>query len=335
MGLRDTIKKGILKTSLIKIPLNKKKEILTILCIHGVTINEKFGKTANYEGRHIHKDAFADILEYLLRYFHPIVLEQLNGFYYKGKPLPKNPIFITFDDGFGNNYDHAFSVLKQFNCPATIFLPTGYIDNKAGFWVERLEYSIHNTKSKMLEVTIFDNNFDFPLYTNEEKEIAYKTLLRFLKNGLSFSKIEETVQHVCDYLGFSGLNVIEHNEDYRFLTWDEIKEMSRYGISFGGHTVNHVNLTCEDIENAEWEIKTSRAEIEKQLGNECIAFCYPFGRSGYSSKIEGFLKDAGFKFSFQLGGELNDRKTNPLLLNRIPLGWDSKKEDVLWHILRE
>jgi hypothetical protein len=214
-------------------------------------------------------------------------------------------------------------------------LPTGYIDNKVGFWVERLEYSIHNSAVKRLKLNILDNDFDFLLNTNVEREMAYRTILGHLKNGLIFLKIEEAVQLICDRLGFLLLDIIRENEDYRFLTWEEVKEMEACGISFGAHTVNHVNLTYEDMESVQWEIMSSKAEIEKQLGKECIAFCYPFGRSGYSSKIEGLLKDAGFKFSFQLGGELNDRKTNPLLLNRIPLGWGSRKEDVLWHILRK
>lgn len=335
MTLKNVVKNIILNTPIVRVLLNFKKEILTILCFHGVTQYSRFGKTGNYEGRHIRKDAFAAILEYLLRYFHPISLGQLEGFYYKKERLPDNPIFITFDDGFSNNYYHAFPVLKQFKCAAVIFVATGYIDNKASFWVERLEYSILNTQLKNFKMAVLDEDFDLPLSTNSERNIAYKTILQFLKAGFTFQKINESVNFICDYLGFHDLDVIGNNEDYRFLTWEEVKEMEGCGISFGAHTVNHVNLIYEDIEKAEWEIKTSKIDIEKHLGKECIGFCYPFGRSGYNTKIEGLLKKAGFKFSFQLGGKLNDRRTNPFLLNRISLGWESKKEDVMWHILRK
>ncbi|MGD1046149.1 MAG: polysaccharide deacetylase family protein [Bacteroidota bacterium] len=244
-------------------------------------------------------------------------------------------MFITFDDGFSNNYSQAFPILKRLQCPATIFLATAYIDNKAGFWVERLEYSIHNSKIKRLMAHVLGTDFDLPLSTIEEKENAYNVLLRFFKKGFSFSDVDKAVRHVCDHLGFPKLNIIEDNEDYSFLTWENAREMAASGISFGAHTVNHVNLINEDIGKAEWEIKTSKDEIEKQLGKECIAFCYPFGRSGYNSTMESLLKKAGLKFSFQLGSELNNRHTNPFLLNRIPLGWGTKKEDLLWHILRK
>ena len=39
-------------------------------------------------------------------------------------------IIITFDDGYGNNFEHAFPLLKKYKCQATIFLITDYIDGK-------------------------------------------------------------------------------------------------------------------------------------------------------------------------------------------------------------
>lgn len=36
--------------------------------------------------------------------------------------LPKNPIFITFDDGYRNNYENAYPILKKYGAKASIFL---------------------------------------------------------------------------------------------------------------------------------------------------------------------------------------------------------------------
>ncbi len=38
----------------------------------------------------------------------------------KGSPLPENPIFITFDDGYLSNYEYAYPILKELNLKATI-----------------------------------------------------------------------------------------------------------------------------------------------------------------------------------------------------------------------
>lgn len=48
------------------------------------------------------------------------------------KYLPRT-VVATFDDGFEDNFIHAFPVLSKYNVPATIFLITGYIDKKEGY----------------------------------------------------------------------------------------------------------------------------------------------------------------------------------------------------------
>ncbi len=45
--------------------------------------------------------------------------------------LPKNPIIITFDDGYSSNYELAYPILKQLEIPATIFVVTDTVGAKA------------------------------------------------------------------------------------------------------------------------------------------------------------------------------------------------------------
>jgi len=45
----------------------------------------------------------------------------------KGTPLPPNPLMITLDDGFRNNYTDLYPLLKEFNCKANIFIVAGFV----------------------------------------------------------------------------------------------------------------------------------------------------------------------------------------------------------------
>jgi peptidoglycan/xylan/chitin deacetylase (PgdA/CDA1 family) len=61
------------------------------------------------------------------------------------------------------------------------------------------------------------------------------------------------------------------------LSWGEIREMQRHGISFGAHTLTHPNLTRLPPARAEAEICTSQAIIADALGVAVTTFAYPFG----------------------------------------------------------
>jgi peptidoglycan/xylan/chitin deacetylase (PgdA/CDA1 family) len=45
-----------------------------------------------------------------------------------GWPLPDRPVILTFDDGYRDNYTHAFPLLKKFDYVGTFFLVTAPID---------------------------------------------------------------------------------------------------------------------------------------------------------------------------------------------------------------
>jgi len=44
-----------------------------------------------------------------------------------GDKIPQGTVTITFDDGVKNNFEEAYPVLKKYNFPATIFIPTDFI----------------------------------------------------------------------------------------------------------------------------------------------------------------------------------------------------------------
>ena len=54
----------------------------------------------------------------------PISLEELTTAYRAGKSSIQKPVMLTFDDGYLDNYQNLFPLLKKYNVPALIFLIT-------------------------------------------------------------------------------------------------------------------------------------------------------------------------------------------------------------------
>ena len=70
-------------------------------------------------------------LKYLLdNGYHVIAPDDLLDAWASGKPLPKNPIILTFDDGHEDIYRNVFPILQKYNMRATVFIVTNHIGMK-------------------------------------------------------------------------------------------------------------------------------------------------------------------------------------------------------------
>ncbi len=58
----------------------------------------------------------------------PISLYTLLAHLNQGAPLPERPVVLTFDDGYRDNYDNAFPLLRERGMTATFFVVTDFID---------------------------------------------------------------------------------------------------------------------------------------------------------------------------------------------------------------
>lgn len=75
-----------------------------------------------------------EVLEGQLKYlkennFNTINLKDLYDYFSTGKQLPANPIVLTFDDGYENNYTLGYPLFKKYNVKANIFVITSWLDH--------------------------------------------------------------------------------------------------------------------------------------------------------------------------------------------------------------
>jgi peptidoglycan/xylan/chitin deacetylase (PgdA/CDA1 family) len=118
------------------------------------------------------------------------------------------------------------------------------------------------------------------------------------------------------------------NQNHKFkgkncLSWSEVKELHRYGISFGSHTVTHPKLTTLNVVDVQLELQKSKHDIESELHEDIESFCYPFAfpeeNARFIKTLEELLQTAGYtvgvttRIGIPRGGE------NPLFLKRIPV----------------
>ncbi|HEY5950570.1 MAG TPA: polysaccharide deacetylase family protein, partial [Kofleriaceae bacterium] len=76
-------------------------------------------------------------METLARYGTPIGVDELIRAV-EGASLPKNPVMVTFDDGYRSCHDVALPILRAVGMRATFFVATGYINDRKLYWWERI-----------------------------------------------------------------------------------------------------------------------------------------------------------------------------------------------------
>jgi peptidoglycan/xylan/chitin deacetylase (PgdA/CDA1 family) len=87
---------------------------------------------------------------------------------------------------------------------------------------------------------------------------------------------------VSGFVGRTGTNV----------TADQVREMDRYGIEIGAHTVDHVDLTKAGG-SLGFEVSGSKTALEAIVGHPVLDFCYPSGR--FNPQVVQAVQAAGFE----------------------------------------
>lgn len=305
----------------------RKREIC-ILGLHRVLTNEQRSRSASLPAMVLTSEVFSALLDYLKENFQLISVNQfLNGLA-ANKTTSKPACMITFDDGWGDNYNNAFPLLKARDIPATIFLATGYIDAKETFWVEQVLFACRDKERR--------------------KQVTSRVAALLSRNGCDdlHSMIEslkrvhsQQRQQILDQTLLPNEKTGSPTDG--FLTWQQVREMDRHGIHFGTHTVTHPLLTYEDSATVESELKESQRQLERQLNKTPVAFAYPNGEC--DSRVSAFVQQAGYKCAFTtqrgwygLGGDRftirrillhdgnvagADGKFSPAMLNFALTGW--------------
>ncbi|MCL2071888.1 MAG: polysaccharide deacetylase family protein [Oscillospiraceae bacterium] len=83
--------------------------------------------------------------------YNTIGISELIAFVHENRPLPPNPVMLTFDDGYYNNYVHGFPLLLKHNSKAVISIIGDHTDIWSKNFYEDLE-SGHMTWEQIREI---------------------------------------------------------------------------------------------------------------------------------------------------------------------------------------
>ncbi len=259
------------------------KHVLRILAYHRVLdIDEQLYPFDNELISASVRD-FEKQMEYVSAHYRVMTFKDIEKCEKNGAQLPDRSLIITFDDGYADNYENAFPILKKYRLKAVFFLSTDYIDNSTAFWFERLAYY---RKKGLIETDrlglerysgVLENGWretgPFP------SEDLYRIITR-VPNGIRLSLLQQIEQSLPEI----------PEEDIPFvkaLSWGQVLEMDQYGMEIGSHTQSHMILGNGTSEEISSELKLSRQIIEEKISGPVSAISYPI--ASYTSAMNPWV----------------------------------------------
>jgi peptidoglycan/xylan/chitin deacetylase (PgdA/CDA1 family) len=208
------------------------------------------------------------------------------------KKFKKKFLAFTFDDGYADNYEFAYPILKKHGIPSTIYLSTNYPDHKIGPWWCSLEELL--LKNDSLNFDLAQKTYKFKTVTLPDKEEAFIKIRYLLMAG----REDNPGSRINEFFSFFHIDPAELAKEL-MLSWEQIIELSKDPrIDFGAHTINHFPLNKLSQEIIKHEVLESQKKIESMIQRKVSHFSYPFGSNDEVNEREfAILKECGFKTS--------------------------------------
>jgi peptidoglycan/xylan/chitin deacetylase (PgdA/CDA1 family) len=295
---------------IVKKKLSSKTLILTY---HRVLPFAKRHLSFSHEAIMVDPTNFDMQLEVINKYFSVIDLNTLIHGDKEKKAESAPRCLITFDDGWYDNYDYAYPILKKHDCKAVIFVPLDFVSSENTFWQEKLGYLIWktaetNTKQSNELLQKLDV-FEFNLKNNNDKQLGIMNYVRSLKS-MTYDEIEQIMTEFSCYKDSDAGSPID-----KHMTWDHLLELHNNGIEIGSHACSHKILTKLTSEEVNEELNRSKSILEEKLQSKVNSIAYPNG--DYNIEIGGFAEGAGYKCGFGTTYGYVDKESNIYNLERV------------------
>lgn len=229
---------------------------------------------------------FEQQLDYFLKYFKAVSLNEL----YSNPRSNKKIFHLSFDDGLRECAQIIAPILLKKGIPATFFINSGFVDNKALFHRYKASLVLHE------------------MYRHPDSE-AESVLL---KNGItkenilqtSFSK-RQILNEAAELLELDFDVFLQETKPY--LSTEQILDLHKKGFSIGGHSHKHPEFWKISEKKQLKHVRKSMNWVKENIQPDINAFAFPYTDSGVSANFIEKLKNENIcDITFGTAGIKND-----------------------------
>jgi peptidoglycan/xylan/chitin deacetylase (PgdA/CDA1 family) len=259
-------------------------------------------------------EEFEQQIAYISKHFNVMPIDELIKDVTHDRTKPYS-LALTFDDGHYDFYAYAWPILKKYNLPASIYVTTGFVDGTTWLWPDLLKYILINSKVTHLDTT--DIGAPHIGLLSADKEHHHTNWHQLGDYCLTLKAQDRNL--FLHALARQAHIDLSHSPQPPFhsVTWPQLNEMVKDGLSVGSHTVTHPILSSLDEITLDYELRTSAEAILQKLGLSPIGLCYPNGRTeDINESVIKAAKKLGYTYGL-MGRNSRLKKTSLFKIGRI------------------
>ena len=245
------------------------------------------------------EDFFSDMISRYRRLGYEFIsLDELSTRLREKKTSRTKFVCVTFDDGYRDNYEIAYPLLKKYNVPFAIYVTNDFYEKKAVLWWYVLDDLIEKRYQKL------------------SKEECDEIFCEWHEQLISLAP-NEVKHRICDEFS-QDESIFDAKVEQLAMDREHVIALSEEPLcTIAAHTISHIKLDALSYEQQEYEIRRSKELLETLIGREVRHFSYPFG--AYNNDTIDIVSKVGFDTVTKAWGYAVRYAANPLYIDRIPI----------------
>jgi peptidoglycan/xylan/chitin deacetylase (PgdA/CDA1 family) len=231
-------------------------------------------------------------------------------------------VAFTLDDGYAEQVRVAGPIFAEFDCPATVFLTTGFLDRTLWQWWDRIEYAFETSRRNQVSTTLAGATLEYRWETAGDRDAArddFTARCKQVQNDEKLAAIDRLAAATEVELPSQA------PERYAPMAWSEVRTWETRGLTFGPHTVTHPILSRTGDAQSREEICGSWDRLRAMAGRPTPIFCYPNGQpEDLGDREFNVIREIGLvgalttTMGHASASAYRARPENPFLVRRFP-----------------
>lgn len=237
--------------------------------------------------------AFSAQIRHLVARYQPVSGREVIGAVCGGSPLPRDAVWVTFDDGHPTVVERAQPVLDRYAVPATMFVCPGLVDTERPHW-----WTVVTDALELGFVPTFDG-----------RRWGDRSLVTHLKSKPDEERRAFVAQLEAVVADRIGAKVTE-----RQVSRHELVNWVKSGHELGNHTWDHPCLDRCAPDEQQSQVTAAHEWLNTHFPEAPSCFAYPNGN--WSAPTEAHLRALGYQVALGFDHRLTTLH-NPLRMSRL------------------